>query len=46
MSALHTKYNIIVPVFEKLIIDNKQAYKIQMPSGLIALAWADDLMLI
>lgn len=46
MSALHTRFNIIVPVFEKLNVEGREAYKIQMPSGLVTLAWADELFLI
>lgn len=46
MSALHTRFNIIVPVLAETLVDNRKAYKIQMPSGLIALVWADDLMFI
>lgn len=46
MSALHTKFNIIVPVISEIFVENRKAYKIQMPSGLISLAWADDLFII
>lgn len=44
--ALNTKFNIIVILIEKTSVNNKEAYRVMMPSGLETLAWSTDLILI
>lgn len=44
--ALEIRNNVLVTVLSKISVDNKEAYKILMPSGLIRNAWASDLIFI
>ena len=44
--AIHKRWSVFVEILEKVMIDDKDAYRVIMPSGLHALVWANDLMII
>lgn len=44
--ALYVKFSTCVQVLEKTIVNNRECYRIIMPSGLQTIAWASDLIMI
>lgn len=44
--ALDIKNNVFVTIIEKQSVNNKDYYKVIMPTGLVTLRWSEDLIFI